>query len=430
MPNSRIIPLDLLPSLQNRYSSLHAHYYDNNIIDLSVKGLNQKIIIMKKLKSTSIISAMACLMLLNFQSYAQRVTTPPGGGNQRSIATQYIGALVTVTVDYNSPDVHAPNGDDRAGKIWGQLVPYGMNNLGFGTAKTSPWRAGANQNSKTTFSHDVTVQGKALKAGTYGFHLVAEESGPWTIIFSNNSTAWGSFFYNPDEDALKVETTPEESTYQEWLTFEFIDRQPNSTTLALKWENKSIPFKIEVPNMNDVYIVNFRNELQSTGGFGWQGYNAAANFCLNNKINLDEALTWVNTSISAPFFGQTNFTNLSTKSKIQTALGKETEAAATMDLAIKHPTAGVFQIHGYGRRLVGQGKNKKALEIFKYNHKTSKAVWPTNYGLARGYSANKDHKNTVKYLKLALKNVPANDTQNPPLIEANIKKAEKGEDIN
>lgn len=385
---------------------------------------------MNKLKSTGIITLVLCFLLFTNQTKAQTVTTPPGGGNQRSIATQYIGALVTVSVDYNSPDVHAPNGDDRKGKIWGQLVPYGMNNLGFGTAKESPWRAGANQNTKITFSHDVTVQGKALKSGTYGFHVVPQESGPWTLIFSNNSTAWGSFFYNPDEDALRVDTTPEDCEYQEWLTYEFTDRQPNSATLSLKWENKSIPFKIEVPNMTDLYIANFRNELQSTGGFGWQGYNAAANYCLTNDVNLEEALTWADASISAPFVGQANFTNLGTKSRILAKLGKEDEAASTMDLAIKHPTANAFQIHGYGRQLIAQGKNKKALEIFKYNYKTNKAAWPTNYGLARGYSANGDHKNTVKYLKLALKNVPSNDTQNPPLIEANIKKAEKGEGIN
>lgn len=386
---------------------------------------------MKKLKSTGIFGLMACLMLLSiFETTAQNVTTPPGGGNQRSIATQYIGALVTVSVDYNSPDVHAPNGDDRTGKIWGQLVPYGMNNLGFGTAKESPWRAGANQNSKITFSHDVTVQGKALKAGTYGLHMVPQESGPWTIIFSNNSTAWGSFFYDPSLDALKVETTPIDSDYQEWLTYEFTDRQPTATTLALKWEKKSIPFKIEVPNMHDLYIANFRNELQSTAGFGWQGYNSAANYCLNNDINLEEGLTWADASISAPFAGQANFNNLSTKSRILAKLGRTEDAEASMDLAIKHPTANTFQIHGYGRQLIGQGKNKKALEIFKFNQKTNTGAWPTNYGLARGYSANGDHKNTVKYLKLALKNVPAADTQNPPLIEANIKKAEKGEGIN
>ena len=73
---------------------------------------------------------------------------------------------------------------------------------------------------------------------------------------------------------------------------------------------------------------------------------------------------------------------------------------------------------------------EKALEVFKYNAKTNKGVWPTNYGLARGYSAVGDYKNALKYLKLAKENVPANDTLNGPIIDQNIAKLEKGEDIN
>ena len=60
------------------------------------------------------------------------VTLPPSGGNQRQTVIQQIG-LVRVSVDYSSPHVHSPSGEDRKGKIWGKLVPYGMANLGFGS---------------------------------------------------------------------------------------------------------------------------------------------------------------------------------------------------------------------------------------------------------------------------------------------------------
>jgi hypothetical protein len=33
------------------------------------------------------------------------------------------------------------------------------------------------------FSHDVKVEGKDLKAGTYGLFLAIEKTGPWTWIF-------------------------------------------------------------------------------------------------------------------------------------------------------------------------------------------------------------------------------------------------------
>lgn len=62
-----------------------------------------------------------CATLLVATTAAAQLTLPPPGDNQKSSVTQHIGSI-----DYNSPDVHAPNGDDRRGKIWGQLVPYGM----------------------------------------------------------------------------------------------------------------------------------------------------------------------------------------------------------------------------------------------------------------------------------------------------------------
>ena len=66
----------------------------------------------------------------------QTLTMPPDGGNQRAEAVQQIG-LVRVSVEYSSPDVHGPTGEDRRGKIWGTLVPYGIHDLGFNNAQGS-----------------------------------------------------------------------------------------------------------------------------------------------------------------------------------------------------------------------------------------------------------------------------------------------------
>ena len=61
---------------------------------------------------------------------AQGVTLPPSGDNEKAVVTQYMGPA-SVTVEYHSPDVHAPDGSDRHGKIWGGLVPYGYKEEGF-----------------------------------------------------------------------------------------------------------------------------------------------------------------------------------------------------------------------------------------------------------------------------------------------------------
>ena len=152
---------------------------------------------------------MKKILLLSFLiigstlAFAQSLTFPPNGDNQKASVTQWIGP-VSVNITYNSPNVHGPNGEDRKGHIWGELVHYGFIDQGFGTSKAAPWRAGSNENTTISFSHDVTIGGKSIKAGTYGLFLDVEKEGAWNWIFSNNSTSWGSYTYDPKEDALRV----------------------------------------------------------------------------------------------------------------------------------------------------------------------------------------------------------------------------------
>jgi hypothetical protein len=361
-----------------------------------------------------------------------QLSTPPGGGNQKSMVRQYIGAVPFVEIVYNSPDVTGPNGQKREGQIWGALVPYGFNNLGFGLSSVenpSPWRAGANQNTTVEFSHDMTVEGKEITAGIYGFHIVPAEEGPWTLIFSTDNNHWGSFFYKEENDALRVEVEAVDNEFTEWLTYEFIDRQPTSATVALKWENKAIPFKIEVPTSKDIHMAQVQSELNNNLGFSFANYQAAAGYALSVGEN-DKALEWAEAAISAPFVGQKNFGTLQTKAGVLRTMGKIDESMEVMDEAITLDGATAGALHQYGRQLIAADQKEKALEVFKLNHKNNKGVWPTNYGLARGYSAVGNYKSALKYLKIAKTKVPAGDNQNPPLIEQNIKKLEKGEDIN
>ncbi|HLF62856.1 MAG TPA: DUF2911 domain-containing protein [Saprospiraceae bacterium] len=362
-------------------------------------------------------------ILISAQVYSQALSLPPSGDNQKCVVTQYIGTIASVTIKYSSPDV-----DGRTGKIWGQLVPYGLTDLGFGLRTPAPWRAGANENTTIKFSHDVTVEGKPLKSGTYGLHLMIEESGPWTWIFSNNSTAWGSFFYEEKDDALRVQVTPEESEFHEWLTYEFIDRDPESAVLALMWENKLIPMRIAVEDPNDLYVSTFEKELQGSIGFQSQNWAAAAMFLAQREYMLDKALEWADASISSPFIGQENFNNLQTKAMVLMKMGKKEEARTTALFAVNHPTAGAFQVHGFGRQLIAGGMKEVALEVFEANYKRFNGAWPTNVGMARGLSAVGRYEEALKYAKLALAEAP--DQVNKDSMTQAVEKLEKQVDIN
>ena len=371
------------------------------------------------------IPALAVVLLLSASTLGAQITTPPSGDNQKSSVTQYIG-LVKVTIDYNSPDVHAPNGEDRTGKIWGKLVPYGMIDDPFGTCTECPWRAGANENTVFSVSHDVEIEGQPLPAGRYGLHMVA---GPedWTLIFSKNADSWGSYYYDPSEDALRVKVKPAKSDYHEFLTYEFDDRRPAKATAALKWENLQVPFTITVDNMTDLYMARIRNELRNNTGFQWVNWVNAANFALTAK-RPKEALEFAQAAVGRQFVGQENFRTLSTLADAQDAAGMATESKATREKALAHNTAGPIDLHQYARGLLTRGQKEEALRVWEMNAKRFQNAWPVNVGLARGYSAVGRYKDALKYAKLALAQAP--DETNRKSLEDGIKKLEAGKDMN
>lgn len=364
----------------------------------------------------------ACVVYSLF-SFAQGIPLPPSGNNQKSEVSQWIG-LAKVTITYSSPDVHGPNGEDRKGKIWGGPAHYGYADQGYGTSKAAPWRAGANENTTISFSHDVVIGGKKVKAGLYGLFLDVEQDKPWAWILSSDVSSWGSYFYNPEHDVIRVEVKPQDCEYTEWLTYSFDNRQPNTTTAYLQWENKRAGFVIDVPNINELYIVAIEDNLKgTTAGFQYENYINAANFSVQNNANLEQGLIWIDRAISDPYFGQENFTSLSVKAQVLASLNREKEANEIMDKAIKLPTASVQGIHQYGRGLLSRGHTQKALEVFQYNaksHPTEK--FTPNVGLARVYTALGDKKNAIKYWELAIKNIPENQKQNLAFYEGELKK--------
>jgi hypothetical protein len=366
-------------------------------------------------------------MLIGGAAFAQSVTLPPDGGNQHAKVTQSLG-LVDVTIDYHSPKVHNPrNGEDRRGKIWGQLVPYGTaKGLGYGTCTECPWRAGANENTVFTVNHDVQIEGQPLPAGSYGLHMIPGEN-EWTIVFSKNSTSWGSFFYDPSEDALRVKVKPVKSEYHEYLTYEFPDRQLDRATAELRWEDLAVPFTITVPNANELYLANLRNELRGGAGGSWENLAAGARWALQNKVGLKDALGWAQRADN-PNFGWENYQTISVLADAQEANGMTDEAKKTRERAMNHSSATAVDLHQYARQLLRDGKKQEALAVWQTSAKRFGQQWPVNVGLARGNSAVGNYKEALKYAKLALAQAP--DEQNRKVLEAGIAKLEAGKDMN
>src|SRR5476651_422784 len=142
------------------------------------------------------------VLQLSFAGWVKaQLTSLPRGGNKRATVSEEIG-ITDVMIRYNRPGVKK-----REGHIWGELIPVGYTELGYGAKKPAPWRAGANENTTIEFTTDVKIEDHELPAGRYGF-FVAYDPGECTLIFSKNSTSWGNFFYRPEEDALHIQVKP------------------------------------------------------------------------------------------------------------------------------------------------------------------------------------------------------------------------------
>ncbi|WP_082422456.1 DUF2911 domain-containing protein [Aquimarina longa] len=335
--------------------------------------------------------------------------------SQRAQVTQRIG-ITNITIDYGRPSVN-----NR--QIWGKLVPYGYNNLGFGTAKAAPWRAGANSNSTIEFTHDVKVEGKDVKAGVYGLHMAIKEDGGATIILSNNATSWGSYFYDQKEDVVRVDVTTKESVHTEMLTFSFKEVQPNSVIAVLEWEKKEIPFTITV-DVKTIVLNGIKNDLRNSSGFTQTNWDRAANYAFNAG-ELDQALEWINSSITGNFFSKETFANLSLKSQILVKQGKISEAMTFVDKAVA--LGNTSQIFRLGTGLIQLGQKDKALAISKDNVKNNDNAWPSNYGVAKAYAAIGDYKNAIKAIQTSLNNAP---DRFKGRLNGELEKLKKGEDIN
>lgn len=339
------------------------------------------------------------LFLISTGTYAQLNYLPQG--SPRAKVMQRVG-ITDITVEYSRPAVNKR-------KIWGELVPYGLAANNFGTASVIPWRAGANENTTVHFPDDIKVEGQQLEAGTYGLHMIPKEDGSFTVIFSHNSSSWGSYFYDENEDALRVNVMSEKAPHHELLTFEFTQVSNDKATLALLWAEKQIPIQIEVPT-SDLVMTRISNDLRNSKGFSRQNWEQAAGYAFQTG-NLDQAEKWIDAAIEGNFFSQKTFQNLATKSAILRAKGKATEADQALDEAIA--MANSPQLNTLGYQLLGQKNFDKAIAVFELNARNNPEDPNVFDSLGEGYKQAGQNKKAIENLKKSLSMNP------PPAVKAN-----------
>ena len=344
----------------------------------------------------SIILFMSLVLFHSNSLFAQQTltATTPMVSPKASIS-QTVG-ITKIEVIYSRPAV-------RERQVWGKVVRFSQEPSKREKGKTRPWRAGANENTIITFSTDAFVDSIPIKAGSYGVYMYIQESGDIECIFSSNYQSWGSYYYDPEKTVARVNTKWQDHKHTERMKFDFDSLTQSTVLLTLKWGNKSIPVPIQV-DIKATTLKNLQQEIQSRHMINHMGPQEAAEWCLRNDTNLEQALRWANYSIS---FVKV-FSNLKIKSEILEKLDRPDEAEEIMKEALS--MGSVFELHRYGGQMLKQKKIDQAFEIFQFNAKKHPNQWPVNYGLSKAYSAKSEFKTAIKYMNKAIENCPNEST--------------------
>ena len=185
--------------------------------------------------------------------------------------------LTDITLDYSRPSVNGR-------VIFGDLVPFG-----------SHWRAGANQNTKVTFSKPVTIAGTDVAAGTYSLSMIPNK-GTWTVILNTKTDMWGVDGYSQEQDVLRVEVTPQAIAPVETMRFSLENITVSNAEIVLDWSDVRIALPVELNTM-ELATANIDAAIAAEPE-NWRVYRNAANFYNQNNIELATALTYMEKSIA------------------------------------------------------------------------------------------------------------------------------------
>lgn len=322
--------------------------------------------------------------------------------SQRASVSQRIG-ITDITINYHRPMV-------KGRKVFGPGSPQAYGQV---------WRAGANENTTINFSNDVTVEGKPLAKGVYGLHMIPGE-GDWTVIFSKNSTSWGSFTYDPAEDALRVTVKSHPAEMQEALAYDFDNVKANEATIVLRWEKVAVPVHVEA-DTNATVLASLHNQLRARAQYEWTAWSEAAEYLMDNKMSADEALKDSEHSISM----EDRFENEMDRARALEMLNRNDDAKTARMKAMSLGTQ--QQVHGFARQLQQQKKYDEALEVFRANVKKDPNSWIGHNETARLAVAKGDYDTALKEMKLSQAGLPDGlKTQ----LDTIIKRLENKEDIN
>jgi ribosomal protein S4 len=308
------------------------------------------------------ISFLAVLLVLFGALVASAQIRAPRPSQKASVM-QTIG-VTDVTITYSRPGV-------KGRTIWGDPLPEQAATKGEATLddqnvrpKGAPivpwghaWRTGANEATQFVVTDDVLINGQKLPAGSYSLHTIPTKD-EFTIIFNSVANQWGSFSYDPAKDTLRVKVKPEWGEHsKEWLEYWIDPVNDNSAQVNIRWEKVRVPFIVEVKDVQGLTMQKARAAVAAAKADDFVTPLQAANYALQNKLSVEEAMGWLDHSIKV----KETIGNLGLKARVLAEQGKTAEAITAGERAIqvgKDAKANPQQIANM-EKLVAEWKAKK-----------------------------------------------------------------------
>lgn len=282
------------------------------------------------MKNAVLASVCAVLLALAATPASAQLKLP--AASPAAKVMQEVG-VTDISIEYSSPGV-------KGRKVWGDLVPW-----------DKPWRTGANQATKITFSRDVTFGGKPVPAGTYAIVTFPTQQG-WTVALSKELGLFGGGkAYDAKDDVVRVPATTTEIPHRERLAFLFSNTTDDSTSLDLEWEK----LRVSVPVKVDTAAYAKANIQSSLDGSG-RAHANAARYLADTVKDLATAQKYADTAVSI----QPSWYNHWIRADILARQGKYAEARkaaqASWDLGNKDPN---FFFRDAVSKALTEWKNKK-----------------------------------------------------------------------
>ena len=213
------------------------------------------------------------LSFLTIQITEAQIQTPkpsPEGKLEQKVG------LTDVKISYSRPGV-------KGRTVFGDLVPY-----------NTIWRTGANKNTIISFSDDVTISGKELKAGEYAIFTKPNKDF-WEIYFYTDTNNWGApQKWEDSKIALKTTAKVEKLPFNvETFMILITNIKTNGASLEFVWENIMIEMPFTVPT--DKKAIASIEKIMA--GPGANDYYEAASFYFDNNKDINKAKIWIEKAV-------------------------------------------------------------------------------------------------------------------------------------